>query len=62
MEKKISNKNLYKKYSSHCARHEGGNFLGYVKNATKCFGTDERVDIVAKRHMSKIRKALKKHD
>lgn len=60
--KKISNKNLYKGYSSHCARHEGGNFLTYVQNAKKCFGSNERVDIVAKRHMSKIRKALKKND
>ena len=58
----ISKKNLYMKYSVRGSTRKPGNFLTYVNSAQtpERFGEDERIGIVSKRSMQKIRKFLKK--
>lgn len=58
----ISKKNLYMKYSVRGSTRKPGNFLTYVTSAQapERFGEDERIGIVSKRNMQKIRKFLKK--
>lgn len=58
----ISKKNLYMKYSVRGSTRKPGNFLTYVNSAQtpERFGEDERIGIVSKRNMQKIRKFLKK--
>lgn len=55
---KISNKNLYNKYSIRGAYKEKGNFITYVKKAEAIFGKNEAVNRVANKHMQKIRRRL----
>ena len=71
---KISPRNLYERYSIKGAFHSqksnnkqpsedkkkqsSGNFLTYVLRARKEFGNDGFEELITKRHMSKIRKAL----
>lgn len=57
--RKISNKNLYEKYSIKGAYGKRGNFLTYVKRAKKIFG-EETIERDTKNHMQKIRHALQK--
>ena len=57
--KKISGKNLYERYSIKGANSARGNFLTYVNRAKKEYGKDELIDRDTKRHMQKIRKALR---
>lgn len=52
---------LYKKYSIRGSTSKHGNFFTYVNNAQKEFGYDEMLYHDLRRHMSKIRKALKKN-
>ncbi|MDO4333775.1 MAG: reverse transcriptase/maturase family protein [Eubacteriales bacterium] len=52
--------NLYMRYSERGAAGYCGNFFTYVNNAEKEFGTNELIRHDLKKHMSKIRKALKK--
>ena len=40
-------------------KHQG-NFLSYIRRAEKCFGPNEAIGKDTRRHMQKIRKALKK--
>ena len=58
----ISKKNLYMKYSVRGSTGKPGNFLTYVNSAQTPdrFGENERIGIVSKRNMQKIRKFLKK--
>lgn len=56
---RISCKNLYKRYSHHGAKSEKGNFLTYVMRSKQVFGNDELIERDTRRHMQKIRKALK---
>lgn len=53
----ISCKNLYMKYS--IRGEKAGNFLTYVERTQKIFGESEPIRQDTKRHMQKIRKALK---
>lgn len=55
---KISNKNLYDKYSIRGAFKEKGNFITYIKRAEEIFGKNESVNRVANNHMKQIRKRL----
>ncbi len=55
---KISNKNLYDKYSIRGAFKEKGNFITYIKRAEEVFGKNELVNRVANNHMKQIRKRL----
>lgn len=55
----ISCKNLYQTYSERGAYGKRGNFLTYVNRGEKVFGPDEAITNDTKRHMQKIRKALK---
>lgn len=57
--KRISGKNLYKRYSSRGAYGKPGNYFTYVNRAKSVFGDTENVDRDTKRHMQKIRSALK---
>lgn len=68
---RISAKNLYATYSKKGAdgyymkqkdgtqKWYSGNFLSYVRRAKKEFGKDELIDRDTRRHMQKIRKAIK---
>ena len=58
----ISKKELYRKYSVRGSTGKPGNFLTYVNSAqaSERFGENERIGIVSKRNMQKIRKFLKK--
>lgn len=56
----ISCKNLYEKYSERGASGKKGNYLTYINRAQMIFGDSEDITRDTKRHMSKIRKALKK--
>ncbi len=69
--KHISCKQLYEKYSERGMKPQSsstqmqshrpsGNFLSYVDRSTQIFGKDDNITRDTKRHMSKIRKALKK--
>ncbi len=58
--KHISGENLYRRYSERGATGKTGNFLSYVSRAQKKFGSGEAITRDTKRHMQKIRKALKK--
>lgn len=58
--KHISCRNIYKRYSVRGAQGKHGNFLSYVKRAEKEFGPHESIGRDTKRHMQKIKKALKK--
>ena len=58
--KHISCKNLYEKYSIRGAYRKKGNFLSYVNRARAEFGSSEAIDRDTKRHMQKIRHALKR--
>ncbi len=57
--KKISGRNLYERYSIKGAKSERGNFLTYVNRAKREYGKTEPIDRDTKRHLQKIRKALK---
>ena len=57
--KHISCKNLYCRYSERGANKKPGNFLTYVARAESEFGAEEKITRDTKRHMQKIRKALK---
>lgn len=50
---------LYKRYSINGAKARPGNFFTYVSHAEDVFGEDELIYRDLKRHMQKIRKALK---
>lgn len=56
--KKISNRNLYQKYSIRGAYGKDGNFLSYVLRAQSVFG-EPSIERDTKNHMQKIRRALK---
>lgn len=56
---RITNKNLYERYSIKGAFRGKGNFLTYVKRAEEVFCNEERVKTVLLRHMNKIKKRLK---
>ena len=60
---RISNEELYKKYSIRGASSKKGNFLTYVNRAmdNKRFGGDEPLNQVSKRNMHKLRFFLKKN-
>ncbi len=58
--KRISGKNLYERYSVKGANSAKGNFLTYVYCAKKEYGNTELIDRDTKRHMQKIRMALKR--
>lgn len=64
--KRISAKDLYKKYSIKGAyvtdktKYKEGNFLTYVKRAERIFGKDEAISRKTRRHMLKIRRVLDK--
>lgn len=51
---------LYMRYSERGAKGKRGNFFTYINNAEKVFGAEEMIRADLKKHMSKIRKALKK--
>ena len=51
---------LYMKYSERGARGKQGNFFSYINNAENEFGKDELIGHDFKRHMSKIRKIIKR--
>ena len=56
--------NLYNKYTikhhhDNNQTNRYGNFIDYAIKSTKCFGCDESVNLVIKRHLEKIRKRLK---
>lgn len=55
----ISCENLYRRYSERGASRSPGNFLTYVSHAEKEYGPNEVITRDTKRHMQKIRKALK---
>lgn len=57
--KRITGKNLYMSYSRKGAQKGHGNFLTYVDRAAAEFGPSEPVTQDTRRHMQKIRKALK---
>ena len=57
---KISNENLYLKYSIKGAYVGKGNFITYVKRAEKIFGKDEAINRGTKKHMKKIKNELAK--
>lgn len=57
--KRISAKNLYQRYSIRGSYGQKGNYLSYVSRAKKIFGSSESIDRDTKRHMQKIKKALK---
>lgn len=54
-----STENLYRRYSERGAYGKKGNFFTYVNNAKKEFGSQENIDHDTRKHMQKIRKALK---
>ena len=56
---KISNRNLYMKYSQKGANVDKGNFITYVQRCESVFGKNEAVARSTKQHMQKIRKKLK---
>lgn len=56
---RISKRNLYKKYSIRGAYGKPGNFLSYVERSKKVFGNSECIDRDTKRHMQKIKKAIR---
>lgn len=56
---KISAKNLYQKYSIRGAHSGRGNFLTYIERCQNVFGTSENIDRDTRRHMQKIRQALR---
>lgn len=58
--KHISCVNLYRRYSERGSTGKSGNFLSYVNRAAELYGADEYIRRDTKRHMQKIRKALKK--
>lgn len=61
--KKIGKRNLYDRYSRKGAstqNNNGGNFLTYVYRADKIFEFSEDISKDTARHMSKIKKALRK--
>ena len=54
---------LYERYSERGARPSGkdsGNFFTYVQRAERIFGDTEEIRKPVKRHMAKIKRALKK--
>lgn len=57
--RRVSCANLYKRYSHRGAYCKQGNFLTYVNRSKRCFGSGEAIDRDTKRHMQKIRNALK---
>lgn len=57
--KRISCENLYRRYSERGANEKPRNFLTYVSRAENQYGFDEAISRDTKRHMQKIRKALK---
>ncbi len=59
--KHISCRNLYQSYSRKGANNGPGNFLSYVDRASTEYGSHESIKQDTRRHMQKIRKALKHH-
>lgn len=57
--KRITGKNLYMTYSRKGAKKGPGNFLTYVNRAAAEYGPNEPIKQDTRRHMQKIRKALK---
>lgn len=61
---RVSAKNLYNKYSIKGAFPEDptewGNFLTYAYRAEKVFDTEDKIKLIRKRHMQKIRNELNK--
>lgn len=57
--KRITGKNLYMSYSRKGAQKGHGNFLTYVDRAATEYGSSEPITRDTRRHMQKIRKALK---
>ena len=57
--KRITCKNLYNTYSRKGAKKNPGNFLTYVDRAAVEYGSNEPIKQDTRRHMQKIRKALK---
>ncbi len=55
---RISNSNVYDKYSVKGAFKGNGNFITYAKRAEKIFGEHEAIGRVTKRHMKKIKDVL----
>lgn len=55
----VSCQNLYRLYSERGSYGEKGNFLSYVRRAQRSYGGNELITRDTKRHMQKIRKALK---
>lgn len=58
--KRITCKNLYIVYSRKGAKKKPGNFLTYVNRAAAEYGPSEPIGKDTRRHMQKIRKALKR--
>ena len=57
--KRITCKNLYMTYSRKGAKNGSGNFLTYVERASLEYGNDEMIKCDTRRHLQKIKKALK---
>lgn len=57
--KRISGKKLYEAYSRKGARKQQGNFITYVNRAYCEYGRKEAIKQDTRKHMQKIRKALK---
>ena len=57
---RISCRNLYERYSIRGAKDGKGNYFSYISRASRIFGPSESVTRDTKRHMQKIRKALKR--
>lgn len=55
---RISNRNLYEKYSIKGAGLGKGNFITYVKRAEQIFEGEKAIGNVTRKHMQKIRKRL----
>ena len=56
--RKVGCKNLYIRYSERGSYGKKGNYLTYVRRASKIFGPNEHISKDTKRHMQKIRKAM----
>ena len=61
LKKRVPKYKLYKQYShlgSHKYGAKNGNFISYINRCEKVFGTDEKVNLVKKRHWKKLHKRL----
>lgn len=58
--KKISNENIYKRYSFKGAYEKPGNFITYVKRAQRHFDGQKSINRSTANHMQKIKKAINK--